>query len=179
MTDIASNLDKVIEKLDGMTSEVVPKTYGTDIASKVDHIAKQLDYVQADGESLADLTDVDVSNPTDGDTLVYDDTNEKWIAQAGGGSASNIVVHYVQIGTNNYKTDDIEYEQLMQLCKDGVNVVAMIDKKVFHLSSYDDTENVITFDNFDVDYLNHTITVKTLNAKEGYASNVQSLTISE
>ena len=51
MTDIASNLDKVIEKLDGMTSEVVVKNYGMDIASKVDHIAKQLDYVQAGGGS--------------------------------------------------------------------------------------------------------------------------------
>lgn len=51
MTDIASNLDKVIEKLDGMTSEVVTKNYGMDIASKVDHIAKQLDYVQAGGGS--------------------------------------------------------------------------------------------------------------------------------
>ena len=51
MTDIASNLDKVIEKLDGMTSEVVAKNYGMDIASKVDHIAKQLDYVQAGGGS--------------------------------------------------------------------------------------------------------------------------------
>lgn len=51
MTDIASNVERIIDKLDGMTTEIVPKTYGTDIASKVDHIAKQLDYVQAGGGS--------------------------------------------------------------------------------------------------------------------------------
>lgn len=56
MTDIASNLDKVIEKLDGMTSEVLAKNYGMDIASKVDHIAKQLDYVQAGGGSGGGVT---------------------------------------------------------------------------------------------------------------------------
>lgn len=47
MTDISSNLDRVIEKLDGMTSEVVAKNYGMDIASKIEHISKQLDYVQS------------------------------------------------------------------------------------------------------------------------------------
>lgn len=51
MTDIASNVERIIDKLDGMTTEVVPKTYGTDIASKVEHIAKQLDYVQSGGGS--------------------------------------------------------------------------------------------------------------------------------
>lgn len=60
MTDISSNVERIIEKLDGMTTEVVPKSYGTDIASKVDHIAKQLDYVQAgSGSGLSKFPIID------------------------------------------------------------------------------------------------------------------------
>lgn len=33
--------------------------------------------------SLANLIDVSLANPNDGDTLVYDAANEKWVAQAG------------------------------------------------------------------------------------------------
>lgn len=51
MTDISSNLEKVIAKLDGMTSEVVEKQYGTDIASRVEHISKQLDFVEGGGST--------------------------------------------------------------------------------------------------------------------------------
>lgn len=51
MTDISSNLEKIITKLDGMTSEVVEKQYGTDIASRVEHISKQLDFVEGSGSA--------------------------------------------------------------------------------------------------------------------------------
>lgn len=51
MTDISSNLEKIITKLDGMTSEVVEKQYGTDIASRVEHISKQLDFVEGGGST--------------------------------------------------------------------------------------------------------------------------------
>ena len=40
--------------------------------------------------TLAGLTDVDISNPTDGQTLVYNATSEKWENGAGGGV---LVVH--------------------------------------------------------------------------------------
>lgn len=48
--------------------------------------------------SLANLIDVSLANPNDGDTLVYDATSEKWVAQAGGsgggggGGSSNIMI---------------------------------------------------------------------------------------
>ena len=49
MSSISSSLDNVISKLDSMTSEIVPKDYGEDIASKIDHVSKQLDYVTSGG----------------------------------------------------------------------------------------------------------------------------------
>ena len=38
--------------------------------------------------ALDDLTDVDISSPTDGQALIYDGANSKWVNGAGGGSAS-------------------------------------------------------------------------------------------
>lgn len=51
MANIAEKLEGVIDKLDTMSSSPIPRTYGLDIASRVEHIAKQLDYVQAGGGS--------------------------------------------------------------------------------------------------------------------------------
>jgi hypothetical protein len=41
--------------------------------------------------TLAGLTDVDITDPTDGQTLVYDATSEKWENGAGGGSGAMVV----------------------------------------------------------------------------------------
>lgn len=53
MPNISDRLDAVIEKLDGMTSETVEKNLDTTIASKVDHISKQLDYISSGGSGEA------------------------------------------------------------------------------------------------------------------------------
>ena len=49
MSNISDKLDNVIEKLDGMTSETVEKDFDMTIASKIDHISKQLDYISGGG----------------------------------------------------------------------------------------------------------------------------------
>lgn len=41
--------------------------------------------------TLSGLTDVDISNPTDGQTLVYNATTEKWENGAGGGASAYFV----------------------------------------------------------------------------------------
>lgn len=41
--------------------------------------------------SLSGLTDVDISNPTDGQTLVYNATSGKWENGAGGGGSSALI----------------------------------------------------------------------------------------
>lgn len=41
--------------------------------------------------ALADLDDVDLSNLADGDTLIYDDQNQKWVNGAGGSSGGSSI----------------------------------------------------------------------------------------
>ena len=48
--------------------------------------------------TLSGLTDVDISNPTDGQTLVYNSTSGKWENGAGGGGG--LVVPFGEIGGN-------------------------------------------------------------------------------
>lgn len=52
MSNISDELDNVIEKLDGMTSETVEKDFDMTIASKIDHISKQLEFVNSSESNL-------------------------------------------------------------------------------------------------------------------------------
>ena len=60
MTDIVSNLEKVISELDERTSEVVHKDYGTDIASMVDHIGRQIDKIPSGGGSNPGFVEIEL-----------------------------------------------------------------------------------------------------------------------
>ena len=53
--------------------------------------------------SLANLVDVSLANPNDGDTLVYDATSEKWVAQAGdsGGGGSTTLAGLTDVDLSN------------------------------------------------------------------------------
>lgn len=75
MSNISDKLDNVIEKLDGMTSQTVEKDLDMTIASKIDHISKQLDYVSgggsggsSDGETVIPTY---VFTPTESDPYEY------------------------------------------------------------------------------------------------------------
>lgn len=87
-------------------------------------------FIVDDGASaLADLTDVDVSNPTDGDTLVYDGTNEKWVAQAGGGSGSSVL--FVDVGqeldgAGIACVSDYTYQSVKDAIDAGQNVIVIL-----------------------------------------------------
>lgn len=50
--------------------------------------------------TLAGLTDVDISNPTDGQTLVYNATSGKW-ENGAGGRPGTLVVHVVSDGDDD------------------------------------------------------------------------------
>ena len=75
----------------GSTVSVTQKTSsGTNIASiTIDGVVTELYAPNSGGAStLEDLTDVNITTPTDGQALVYDATNDKWIngtVQGGGG----------------------------------------------------------------------------------------------
>ena len=52
---------------------------------------KRLQYLfqHGGGGSLEDLDDVEITNPSDGDALVYDEEEEKWVNGEGGGGNAN------------------------------------------------------------------------------------------
>lgn len=75
MSNISDKLDTVIEKLDGMISETVEKDLDMTIASKIDHISKQLDHVSGggsggsgDGETVIPTY---IATPTESDPPEY------------------------------------------------------------------------------------------------------------
>ena len=54
--------------------------------------------VPSGSSTLSGLTDVDISNPSNGQTLVYNATSEKWENGAGGGGGGALVVRGVAVG---------------------------------------------------------------------------------
>lgn len=57
--------------------------------------------------TLAGLTDVDLTNPTDGQTLVYDAASSKWANGSGGGGGGNM---FVTLGTISAATVPMTYD---------------------------------------------------------------------
>lgn len=59
--------------------------------------------------ALDDLTDVDISTPTDGQVLTYDDTNDKWVNSdpAGGYTATTLFTGGTSETTTFNLSDDI------------------------------------------------------------------------
>lgn len=80
--------------------------------------------------TLAGLTDVDISNPTDGQTLVYDATSGKWVngESAGGGA---LIVHQDGEGVLDTTWQDISDASLAQ-------TVLLIERRVFGEGQYVD-----------------------------------------
>ena len=74
--------DYVINPDDGLMYVCNGTTYGTWDATKWDHTTEfeELQKAMASGgeSELADLHDVDITNPTDGQALLYDPTSSKW-----------------------------------------------------------------------------------------------------
>lgn len=56
--------------------------------------------VPSGSSTLSGLTDVDISNPANGQTLVYNATSGKWENGAGGGGSGTLVVHAVPDGSD-------------------------------------------------------------------------------
>lgn len=66
-----------------------------DEVGSLDRIASALEGIAEGGSSLDSLSDVDLSNPTDGQTLVYNGTTHKWEngSSSGGGGALVVSVN--------------------------------------------------------------------------------------
>ena len=80
--------------------------------------------------SLANLIDVSLANPNDGDTLVYDATSEKWIAQAGGGNGGERIIVNAEYGWDEseqrYQNIDATYEEILDMINSEKEVVVRL-----------------------------------------------------
>lgn len=73
--------------------------------------------------TLSGLTDVDISNPTDGQTLVYDAASSKWVNGGGGGSSSSVRVFEAIYGNDDSLTLSVTAETLFEAMQSSVCVV--------------------------------------------------------
>lgn len=106
--------------------------------------------------TLAGLTDVDISNPTDGQTLVYNATSGKWENGAGGGDGgiycidASVVPSSVTIG-------DVEYTEIyLDAYVDPlpfyiIPAAVILDAKAFYLKGTDG-DGVFTYFPYKSDY---------------------------
>lgn len=68
--------------------------------------------------TLAGLTDVDISNPSDGQTLVYDATSGKWVnGSGGGGGGSGVLV--VHVDTEDTWAFDKTWQEIYDAISNG------------------------------------------------------------
>lgn len=76
--------------------------------------------------TLSGLTDVDISNPTDGQTLVYNATSGKW-ENGAGGSSSGVRFFEAIYGNDDSLTLSVTAETLYEAMQSSVCVVKSTD----------------------------------------------------
>lgn len=83
--------------------------------------------------TLSGLTDVDISNPTDGQTLVYNATSGKWENGAGGGGGLLIVGVNYETGALDKTYREIANADMavLKMSNEGISLL-------MYLASYDD-----------------------------------------
>lgn len=70
--------------------------------------------------ALSGLTDVDISNPTDGQTLVYNATAQKWENGSSGGGSSDRVILIAENGTL-----PMTYSAILALYTQGKDIIVV------------------------------------------------------
>ena len=101
--------------------------------------------------TLAGLTDVDISNPTDGQTLVYNATSGKWENGAGGGGASlvmpNISITMTGVDTAT-ATCDMSRVAIMSAIENGAICIAKItNDSAWDAGNYRLTTSIMVVEN--------------------------------
>ena len=100
-------------------SSGIPNTPYTREEMYLDAIAKGGGGGGGGSSTLSGLTDVDISNPADGQTLVYDAASSKWVNGSGGGGGLTVLQ-----GTFDDEQEQITLEvtcsELYSMCQNGV-----------------------------------------------------------
>lgn len=89
------------------------------------HWAKGYLGLAGDGPSMADIEGIDITNPQDGDTLVYNATTEKWENGAGGGGGGGAMVVSVtktKSGDDNIYTLNKTWKEIKDALEAGTSV---------------------------------------------------------
>lgn len=96
--DYTDRIDEIVSEVlvDG-ESVVIDGTARIDLSGKQDVLTAGTNITITDNtisatdtDALTELTDVNISSPTDGQTLIYDATNQEWINGSGGGGTTVI-----------------------------------------------------------------------------------------
>lgn len=99
--------------------------------------------------SLSGLTDVDISNPTDGQTLVYNATSGKWENGTGGGGFS-LVRPNIHITMTDMETGtaicDMTYAAIKSAIENGAICIARITGGQLPEGCYQFTTDVVVLD---------------------------------
>lgn len=100
--------------------------------------------------TLAGLTDVDISNPTDGQTLVYNASSGKWENGAGSGGASlvmpNISITMTGVDTAT-ATCDMSRVAIMSAVENGAICIAKVTNNAWGQGNYRLTTSIMVVEN--------------------------------
>lgn len=163
-------LSDLISAVGGVdTSNLLTDATGVQIKNAILAIASAI----TTNNSLAGLNDVDLTNPTDGQTLVYDAINDKWINSTNGGGVtfstlwSGTETPPVQGTTVNLSYNISDYDLLYFDIYDGSNYSTVtVSTNILSTGNYIINE-VYNYNNFGiycyVDSVN-SITIKRISA---------------
>ena len=83
------------------------------------HWAKGYLGLAGDGPSMGDIEGINISNPQNGDTLVYNSSTGKWENGSGGGGGGSLVIHTVS------GTLDKTWQEIYDALEAGVRCIVM------------------------------------------------------
>lgn len=98
----------------------IPETPYTREEMYLDAIARNGGGGGGGSSTLSGLTDVDLTNPTDGQTLVYDAASQKWVNGSGGGGGGFTVLHGTYDDEQEQITLEVTCSELYSMCQDSV-----------------------------------------------------------
>lgn len=144
-SDFVVGINKSIDAANGETGKTYPSyLHNTLVTEKLDELAEAISKGGGGGgaSALSDLTDVDITNPTDGQVIKFDAALNKWVnANSGGGSSITVLDGNLDAGETSITfTDERILEDSIVSCASpaGVNPVAMTSTTgsvTFHFTS--------------------------------------------
>ena len=89
----------------------------------------------------------DITNPQDGDTLVYDATAEKWVNGSGGGGSTMMVINVTadDSGGETVYSADKTTAEIMAAINAGQYCIVRYDNEYFPFMNYFENSDIVVF----------------------------------